>query len=350
MWKLLACCSVLLLGSCSPTMNDPIFPPPDQARATLKLEKLLEVLAIGSCNRENQSQGYWSVIQAQEPDLWCWLGDNIYADTEDMSVMAAKYQQQQSASAYAAFRSKVPAIGLWDDHDYGVNDGDKNYPLKEESKNLHLEFLDVPESDPVRNHAGIYRSYLLGPTDQRVKLILLDARWFRDELEPNGPNGNRYQANPDGDILGEEQWAWLEAELQANEASFHIIASGIQILPDEQLFEKWSNFPTAQQRLFDLIASTPAQRILLLSGDRHISEVSRMDLTGLAYPLYEFTSSGLTHSYEQANEPNRFRESPLVSSRSFGLLRFDWSQANAPGLTVEIRGIDGTLVYENAIF
>lgn len=307
----------------------------------LDTSQVLQTIALGSCNRQDEPQPMWANVLQQDPDLWIWLGDNIYGDTEDMSVMAAKYRQQKFSEEYIALRDSVPVIGIWDDHDYGVNDGGKEYPQRDSSKSLMLDFLDVPADAPVRQRPGAYQAYTFGPEGQRTKIILLDTRYFRDGLERSPEKGRRYLPNEDGDILGEAQWIWLEEQLTNSEAQVHIIVSSIQLLSAEHGYEKWANFPTARQRFFALLQKTKPAKTVLLSGDRHISELSRMELEGLGYPLYELTSSGMTHTWSSVGEePNQYRVSDLIAKLAYGLIRIDWS-TEEPTLTLEVNGLEG---------
>ncbi|MEM6816505.1 MAG: alkaline phosphatase D family protein [Bacteroidota bacterium] len=125
-----------------------------------------------------------------------------------------------------------------------------------------------------------------------IKMILLDARYFRDELLWENPGTNNKAAKPNlnGEILGEEQWQWLEQQVEEPNIDLLIIASGIQILPEEHGFEKWANFPKERTKLFQLINAKLDKPLVLVTGSRHISEVSKIDLNGYNYPLYEFTS------------------------------------------------------------
>jgi alkaline phosphatase D len=253
-----------------------------------------------------------------------------------MDVMLAKYQRQKSGGAYSRFRQEVPVIGIWDDHDYGVNDGGKEYPQKEASSALLMDFLDVPRDAEVRERAGVYQSYSFGPEGEQIKIILLDTRYFRDPLEKQSMTGPRYYPNPQGDILGEVQWEWLERELTQSSAQIHLIGTSIQLIAEEQFFEKWANFPTARDRFFRLLEKTKPSRPILISGDRHISELSRIQLPGLERPLYELTSSGMTHTWSSAGaEPNRYRVGDLIIAKAFGLIQIDWSGAE-PSLSVRV--------------
>ena len=295
-------------------------------------------IAFGSCNRQGEAQEFWPMIGAHKPDAWLWLGDIIYADRYGIDGIAEQYGLQKAVPGYANFIASVDHIyGIYDDHDYGLNDGGKEYEHKATAKEHLLEFLDVPATAAVRSHEGSYQSYLIGKGDRAVKVILLDSRYFRDAVAPPTKEGHRYGQNENGDILGDAQWAWLETELQKNEAAAHVIASSIQVLPEEHGYEKWANFPTARKRMLALLNTTRPNLPLLISGDRHIAEISQVNVGD--YPVYEVTSSGLTHSYEAADEENAYRISPLIGVKNYGLLHFVW-KGEGPELLAEVRGID----------
>lgn len=331
----------LFLASCTPkdsTLSDkPLF-----TGQEMIFETQLQTIALGSCNRQDLPQTIWPLIAQQQPDVWIWLGDNIYADTEDMEEMRAMYLKQKYDTAYTAFRSKIPVLGIWDDHDYGINDGGKDFGPKAASRDLMLDFLDVPADAAVRQREGGYQSYVFGPEDKQVKIILLDGRYFRDELQANPDKSTRYLRNETGDILGEAQWQWLQSELQDSKARVHLIACGIQMLAEEQVFEKWANFPTARKRLLDLLSTLQPSNTVLLSGDRHISELAAIQLPNWEHPLYELTASGMTHAYEGATaEPNQYRIGALVNQKNFALLQLDWS-GEAPVITAVVKGLDNS--------
>ena len=311
--------------------------------------QLLTTIALGSCNRQDREQPMWPFILENDPQLWIWLGDNIYGDTEDMDLMSDKYRLQKSNPGYSRLREQAMVVGIWDDHDYGINDGGKEFSKKEESKELMLDFLDVPEDAPVRSRPGAYQSYSFGPTGQQVKVLLLDARYFRDPIERTGPPNRRYLPNAEGDVLGEDQWTWLEEELINSTAQVHLIGSGIQFIPEEHAFEKWANLPKARERLFQLLARTKPEVPVLLSGDRHIAEVSKLMIDGWDQPVYELTSSGLTHSYEKVgDEPNRHRVGGIFGKKNFGVIAIAWTEAG-PEVRLFIKSLGNTILQETVI-
>ncbi|HET8861551.1 alkaline phosphatase D family protein [Marivirga sp.] len=309
---------------------------------TFKFEdKETLTLAFGSCNRQNMEQPLWDPIMNHNPDLFMFLGDNIYGDTDDMNVLEKKYEVQKNHPDYKKLRNQMPVIGVWDDHDYGKNDAGKEYPYKEESQQLFLDFFDVSEDDARRERKGAYSSYDLKWKSHTIKVILLDARYHRDDLDRE----NRvYQKNETGSILGEEQWAWLEKELSDESISLYILASGIQFVPEDHDYEKWANFPQERQKLFNLIKEKEPKGAIFLSGDRHIAEISSIQVEGLNYPLLDVTSSGLTHTWQNApQEPNQHRIGRLVNELNYGLVKIEETES---GLRVisEIRGKDQELL------
>jgi alkaline phosphatase D len=303
-------------------------------------------IAFGSCNRENKPQPMWQYIVQNRPQLWIWMGDNVYGDTHDMEVLKQKYVLQKNNLAYQKLTASTPVIGIWDDHDYGINDGGKYYAKKQESQQLMLDFLDVPTDSERRSREGAYGAYTYGPEGRQIKVILLDTRYFRDTLMQVN---KEYVLNKNGEILGETQWRWLEQELTNSKANIHLIAGGIQMIPEEHIYEKWANFPRELERLLKLIASTRVKGVILLSGDRHIAEISRYTSPEIAYPLYEVTASGLTHSATQnTGEANRHRVGKLINVLNFGFMTINWdTQPLEVGL--EIRGMDNQLLQEAQI-
>jgi len=313
----------------------------------LSMDKQLTTIAFGSCNNQKKKQPIGAPIAADRPDLWIWTGDIIYADTEDMRRKADEYQIQKVNESYQRFTAQVPVIGIWDDHDYGDNDACKTYPKKEQSKQLLLSFLGVDESRPVFKREGAYQAYTFGPEGKKVKIILLDTRYFRDELDKNPEkDGKRYLPNRTGDILGYDQWKWLERQLTDSSADVHIIISSIQLIPKEHNYEMWGNFPSARRKFLKLIEKTAPANPMLISGDRHIAEISQINFENSDASLYEVTSSGLTHTFNsKKEEPNQYRVGDLIAKLNYGLLHINWS-GEKPSLTAEIKGVEGTLLQQ----
>lgn len=315
-----------------------------------KSKKILNTITFGSCSHEYDRKQMWSKVIEQKPDLWIWGGDIIYGDTQDMNVLRNKYNQQKKHKDYQKLLKTCQIIGVWDDHDYGINDGGKHYAKKVQSKAELIRFLDISERNRIHKHEGAYNSYIFGEKGKLVKVILLDTRYFRDTIRKVKINGERrYESNKNGDILGEKQWKWLEKELKNSKADFNIIMSSIQLLSAEHPYEKWANFPKARQRFLDLLSKVKPKRPLVLSGDRHISEFSKIKVEGFEYPLYDFTSSGLTHTWSNtmsAKEDNQYREGKLIIAKSFGVIKVNWKKYS---LTLQAIGENNELQLEKEL-
>jgi len=306
-------------------------------------------IAFGSCSRHTSENQLWNEVNNLSPDIWIWAGDNIYADTHDMDKMREMYNLQKNRPGYKTLEKQSVIYGTWDDHDYGVNDGGKFFPQKKKSKDELLKFLNVPEVAEVRNHEGVYQSYTAGEGKRKVKIILLDTRYFRDTLMASATKEKRYEINPDGDILGEEQWSWLEKELGNSDAKIHIIVSSIQFIANDHGFEKWGNFPKARQRMIDLLTKVKPSYTFFISGDRHMAEISKLDLPGLPYPLFDVTSSGLTHTWTIAGtEKNTARTGPLIVERNFGLIDLSWKKGK-PDVNVQLVGPGGKILHSRQL-
>jgi alkaline phosphatase D len=305
------------------------------------------IIAFGSCSKQDSPTQLWKDIIFQKPDLWIWGGDNIYGDSPDMNVLKKKYDQQENNPDYQRLLKTCPVTGTWDDHDYGVNDGWKNFNKKDESKNLMLDFLNIDEKHFVRKHAGVYHAFTLSSKSKKIKILNLDTRYFRDSLErkllPDTKSQDsvlHYMPSQQGDVLGEQQWQWLEDELKNSDAVLNIVNSSIQVISEEHRFEKWANFPSERTRLFNLIKKYPNKKVLIISGDRHIAEFSKLKLDGLPYPLIDFTSSGLTHTWSLGGtEPNVHRDGNLIAQKNYGLLRIEPTNRGL-NVIMEVRGSD----------
>jgi alkaline phosphatase D len=144
-------------------------------------------------------------------------------------------------------------------------------------------------------------------------------------------------------VLGEAQWAWLERQLNAP-ADVRIIGSSIQVLSGEHRFEKWNNFPRERQRLLDLIDRTTGREpVVLLSGDRHTAEISKLDRPG-KLPVYDITASSLNMAGSSAlDEPNAYRVGERFQPANFGMIEIDWT-GKSPKLSLQLRDVEGKIV------
>lgn len=319
------------------------------ADVTVEWPQSVRRFALGSCAKERLPQPIWSTIAAQNPELFLFIGDNQYADkwspdggelrstpVTDPNRFYEAYETLASIPEFAAFRQTVPIMAVWDDHDYGANDQGKEYAFKQQSQKAFLDFFQFPLNSPIHQQAGIYHAKVFGKTGQRVQFIMLDTRYHRDPIDenPEGRPENKgpYIATNDASrsMLGEQQWHWLAAQLQ-QEADIRFIVSSVQVVAFEHSWETWGNMPHERDRLYNLIRDTQANGVIILSGDRHLTEIS-VDTGQLGanppYPIWDFTASGMTDEKKDVNEDNSFRVGGVFRQSHFGGVEIEWGQAN----------------------
>lgn len=330
-------------------------------RVSSRPDLTITTLGFGSCARQERPQPIWDAINAVRCDAFVLLGDNIYADTTNAAVFREKYALLAAMPGFAKLRQQTPLFATWDDHDYGINDGGAGFPGAAVAQKEFCDFFQVPATSPRRNKPGVYDCVTFGPKGKRVQLILLDTRSFRSPLKkaPTNPKANIPNTDPGATILGEEQWAWFERRLR-EPAEIRVVISSIGLVANEHGSEKWDNFPKERARFLELLRRTQAKGVVVISGDRHMAELCALTpADGVAYPLYELTTSGLNQPVAKESEhkavnlpkpqPNRFRlhERPYTGS-NFGLMRVQWDGAN-PTLRLEVCGLTGEVVLSRDI-
>jgi alkaline phosphatase D len=341
--------ALILLSACSA---------PEQPAQSAE-EPAISRIAFGSCAFQWVEQPIFRAIVAAEPDLYLSLGDAIYGDfdgekTFDVTPESLREEWGKLASSpdWQYLAANVPVMATWDNHDYGHHSAGAEFPLKEASKEIFLDFFGEPSDSERRRRAGIYDVRIFGPKGRRVQVILLDTRSFKslprlaDRPEEAGGSLGKYAPNddPEATLLGEAQWSWLEERLH-QPAELWLIASSGQVVADEKGMDEWGNYPRERRRLFDVIGQTGAQGIILLSGNVHFAEISMTDEG--PYPLYDFTSSGLTHvNQEYPTAPNRYRVAGPFVDLNFGLVEVDW---NLKQVTLKTVDIEGNTVFEHHV-
>ena len=328
--------------------------------------RLPQRIAFGSCAEGAVPQPIWEAVLAADPDLFIFLGDNIYGDTRDPAVLSAKYAQFAAQPGFRRLCDRVPVLATWDDHDYGEDDAGADYPMKEVSQRIFCDFWGEPTDSLRRTRDGIYDAVEFSAGGRRLQVLLPDLRFNRTpirmldlggkkyddwtvELERAGrPVPGPYERNPDpqATMLGARQWQWLEAQL-ARPADLRVFASSLQVVADFPGWEAWINYAEDHQRLLQTIRSQRANGLLCLSGDTHYAEASCLR-TNAPYPLWDFTSSGLTETWPVL-PPNSRRVGEAWREPNFGLLQLDWSDPAAVRVTAQVRDVTGAARIEQRL-
>ena len=300
------------------------------------------VIGFGSCITEKREQPIWEAIKDENIDEFFFMGDNVYGDSEDglLEEMKASYEKQKQMFPKWVFNKKLNAI--WDDHDYGKNDGGVEYPLKDQAQKLFLEFWNVDKKDPRNTREGIYFNEETNILGNKVNLIALDTRYHRSPLDqadkPYSPTEDTSKT-----VLGEDQWEWLSKVLKLN-SDIIIIVSSIQVLPTNHVFEKWHNFPHERDRLLKLLKLTN-KPVVILSGDRHKAGLYEQG------NIVEMTSSSLNKPISRPlaavwdiffKETDELLIEEMYYQENYGILNF-----TPKGVSISLKNLKGeTIIYK----
>lgn len=289
-------------------------------------------VALGSCFYVNETPfdrpgkpyggelGILNSILNKKPDLMVWLGDNVYLREVDWTSklgILRRYEHTRSIPELQPLLGSVHHYAIWDDHDFGPNDSDRGYVLKQEARDIFKQFWGNPTYGNAKQE-GIYTTFQWGD----VQFFLLDNRFFRS------PNK---RITGERTILGEEQKQWLIDNLVSSTATFKVIAMGGQFINPLARFENYATYKQEREELIELIAKEQVQGVFFVSGDRHYSELSELpsSSSGISYPLVDFTCSPLTSgTFSSATEQDK---NPLSIPKTatyvhnFGMLEFGGS-------------------------
>lgn len=308
-------------------------------------------IAVGSCYYANEpaydrpGNAYggpptvFEAIADQRPDAMLWLGDNVYLREVDWWSAAGiehRYAHARREPALQRLLASTAHYATWDDHDFGPNDSDRSYVLKDVALETFARYWPAA-SRGIDGVPGVFGQFQWGDAD----VFLLDDRYHRAP--------NRAPAD-ERTILGAAQMQWLLDALTSSRAPFKIVAIGGQVLNPAEVYETYANIaPAERQRLLDEIAAREIDGVVFLSGDRHHAELNRMERPG-TYPLYEFTSSALSAGSGQPRDVNPLRvDGTLVAGRNnFGTLSFAGPR-DARSLTMRTFATDGTLLWEHTV-
>ncbi|GAB5539254.1 MAG: alkaline phosphatase D family protein [Salibacteraceae bacterium] len=281
-------------------------------------------MVVGSCTYINEEQydrpgrpygrGYeiFTSMAKEQPDVTLWLGDNIYlreADIGDRTGYIHRYTHTRKTPEMQALLQTGSHYAIWDDHDFGPNDHDGSWIHKDWA----LETFDLFWANPTTgtpDMTGTMTAFQYADID----FFLLDNRYHRTP---------RNLKNEASEILGREQIEWLIANLLNSRAPFKMVAVGGQVVSDVAKYENHAVFEKERAYLLKRIAEEEIKGVVFLTGDRHHTELSRIQKPEEPV-IYDLTVSPLTSkSYSGDDENNTHRvENTLVNTQNYGVLEF----------------------------
>lgn len=306
-------------------------------------------LALGSCTYINEpaydrpgrsygdSYGVFDAIAAKDPDVMLWLGDNVYLREPDWGSWSGflhRYTHTRSTTEMQRLLRSTSHAAIWDDHDFGPNDGDASFV----GAKMAREAFDIFWPNPTNGVPGVE-----GTTSMfsyyDADIFLMDDRTFRVP----GENKTSEPA-----MLGSEQVEWLIRALKYSDASFKLVAVGSQVLNPAAVYENMSTIPKERDELLRRIEEEGIKGVVFLTGDRHFTELSTLQLKD-GRTIYDLTTSPITSGPYAPKETNGLRvEGTLVDQRNFGTLEFSGAKG-ARTMLIRVFDNTGKQLWERAI-
>lgn len=233
-------------------------------------------LAFGSC-AQHYEQPIFGALDAHAPDLFAFVGDSHYGNTDDLDSLRYWYRWSLDRPERAEFLNHTPSFATWDDHDYVGNDTLGTEPGRDTALRVFGEYWANPASG-LPGTPGVFFATSWGDVD----IIVLDDRYWR---------------GVEGTMLGAAQHDWLVDRLTTATGTFKLLVDGSQFT-FEAGDDSWDDFRAERDELFGLIADLAIPGVVLVSGDVHRAEIRSIEAP--AYDLPEITSSPLAQPAHRA--------------------------------------------------
>jgi len=280
----------------------------------------------------------WDTIRGHELDAFLFLGDNVYIDNPTRPNMQHyTYYRRQSRPEYRRFVATTPLYAIWDDHDFGTNDCVPGPRIDEPAwkvpvwKVFRNNWVN-PGYGGGEDNPGCWFRFAIGDVD----FLMLAGRFYRANPE-----------KPDATMLGPAQKKWLKEELKRCRGTFKVLASPVPWVLNAKgrSDDTWRGFQAERDEIFRFLEENEIDGVVLISADRHRSDVWRIDREE-SYPLYEFESSRLTNIHRHGPQPGSLFS--YNAKCSFGQISFDTTKPN-PEVTYRIYSIDDELIHTPAV-
>ena len=273
----------------------------------------------------------WKTIAGRSPQAFLFLGDNLYQDKPThRNLQRVYYYRRQMRPEFVELSATTACYAIWDDHDFGANDVSGGLdPFKPAWKvpvwKVFKENWPNPYFGGGAKQPGCWFDFSIGDVD----FFMTDGRYYRDFKK--------------GTMLGPAQKKWLKEKLRASKATFKVIASGTlwTETADKGGKDSWWGVPEEREEIFSLIDEEKIGGVILLSADRHRTDVYEIKRPN-GYTLYEFETSKLTNNHTHGTKSQALFS--YNKGNFFGLLDFDLTKKD-PEMTFRCITIDDEDVY-----
>jgi len=280
----------------------------------------------------------WTTIGRLSPDALLLLGDNVYIDDPKRGAMQRYcYSRRQSRPEFRRLVAGRPVYSIWDDHDFGTNDcfGGPDYDRpswKREVWEVFRRQWANPGYGGGVDRPGCWYGFSIGDVD----FFMLDGRMVRTDPQID-------DLVPTPSMLGPDQKRWLFEALARSTGGFKVLCSPVpwEFRTKGKSKDTWNGFRDEREEIFSFLERKKIDGVILLSADRHRSDIWRIPRPG-GYDLIEFSSSRLTNQHV-----HKVMSDAVFSyneKQSFGVVDFETGRDD-PSITLRVVSIDGEEVF-----
>jgi alkaline phosphatase D len=289
-------------------------------------------VAFGGGARYNPSKEIiWKTVASRKPHAFLFLGDNLYQDKPThRNLQRVYYYRRQMRPEFVELTATTACYAIWDDHDFGANDVSGgvepfNPAWKLPVWKVFKENWPNPYFGGGEKQPGCWFDFSIGDVD----FFMTDGRYYRDFKK--------------GTMLGPVQKQWLKEKLSNSKAIFKVIASGTlwTETADKGGKDSWWGVPEEREEIFSLIDEKNIGGVILLSADRHRTDVYKIKRPN-GYDLYEFETSKLTNNHTHGTKKEAIFS--YNKGNFFGLLDFDLTKKD-PEMTFRCITMEDKEVY-----
>lgn len=246
-------------------------------------------IAVASCanyRKLDLQATMYNQMQQQCPDLIFFIGDIVYSNSrvssvvgrpEDPSTALERYIQTWNTVNLYQLEPLIPTLAVWDDHDYGTNNGGVSHPHKDIMKEMFRAFYPLPLQHNCLS-AGPGVSFRLSAFG--VDFYLMDGRTFFEKKVTQ---------------WGAAQDAWFSGDYNASSNPAWIL-NGTQFFRYFFTVESLEKSAEPTFLMLQNMLSNKKKPTALFSGDVHCSQVQEIPASYCGFKTYEITSSGIHSS------------------------------------------------------
>lgn len=287
-------------------------------------------LVFTSCARTGSNGQVFDAIRELDPDVYVCLGDFHYGDVfvDDVDDYRQVFDVQLTRPAQAALYRSTPIAYVWDDHDYGPNDSNRDAPGRASAMVAYREY--VPHYDLAGPDSAIFQAFTIGTT----RVVLTDARSARDpQSDPDTPTKT---------MLGDEQRHWLLAELERSARDHDLVVWANPVPwvdPAEPGADSWAGYDAERRMIADHIASLGIDNLVMVSGDAHMvaiddgTHTNYSTVDGMGFPLLHVAALDRPGS----TKGGPYTLGPITGGGHFGVVEIE---PTADGVAVALVAMD----------